>query len=186
MIILLSGKQGSGKTTLAKALLKKINSNPETYAHHHTFADAIYQMHDFCWGLLKDHGFSMPFIKDGYLLQMLGTEWGRTKIDKDIWIKILKSKITKAAAMSPKGFKHYHIVSDCRFKNEIEAFPNAITVRLDCDEDIRRERVAMWRANTDHISEIDLDYTSFHLNFNSGGISSEVIANEIMKYASSL
>ena len=49
------------------------------------------------------------------------------------------------------------IVGDCRFENEFMAFPEALRVRLQCPEDIRRKRCSMWRENVEHPSEIGLD-----------------------------
>jgi hypothetical protein len=49
------------------------------------------------------------------------------------------------------------IVSDCRFRNEFDGFPDAFKVRLECDRDIRKSRCSQWRENDTHISETDLD-----------------------------
>jgi len=159
MIILLSAKQGGGKTTLAKALYREINQNPQSRAYMMSFAEPLYLMHDFCWGYLKDHGIEMPFIKDGYLLQLLGTEWGRTKIRDSLWVDLLKAKIDKTKNGNNLGYsKLYFIISDCRFKNEFDAFDNdALKIRLICSKEVRKARCEMWRETDTHPSEVDLD-----------------------------
>lgn len=186
MIILISGKQGSGKTTLAKSITKRINNNSAAHAYNLTFAESLYRMHDFCWGLLKDNGIEMPFIKDGYLLQLLGTEWGRNKIDPDIWIKLLKSIIEKLKARQPKKYALFFIISDCRFKNEANAFDHAIKIRLEANELSRKSRVEMWRDTTSHPSEIDLDDYQFDLTIdtyaNSASQTEELVWKAIVSF----
>ena len=160
MIILISGKQGSGKTTLARALIKKINEQPGVYAQNMTFAEPLYTFHDFIWGYLQDHGIEKKHVKDGYLLQLLGTEWGRDKVDPFIWAKLLKARVEKHKNTQGKLYsKTYYIVSDCRFKNEFDAFgtDGVMTVRLYCNKDVRMKRAEMWRETDNHPSETDLD-----------------------------
>lgn len=157
MIILISGKQGSGKTTITKALIKEINGRQKgMLARNVFFAEPLYAMHDFCWGYLKDHGFEMPFKKDGYLLQMLGTEWGRATVDQDLWVKLLRRRIEKMTEMN-NYLNNVFIVSDVRFENELEAFPDALRVRLECATEVRKQRAEMWRETENHPSEVSLD-----------------------------
>jgi hypothetical protein len=49
------------------------------------------------------------------------------------------------------------IIDDCRFPNEFEAFPEALRVRLNADEKVRKLRTEAWRENTLHPSEVSLD-----------------------------
>lgn len=159
--VLISGKQGSGKTTLANELLKTLRRN-KTYVSHMTFATPLYQMHDYCRGLLKDAGINFIHqIKDGNLLQLLGTEWGRQTISTDIWIDVAKGRIQKTLNKEAYGYENaIFIFSDCRFENEFDAFPEALRVRLCCPDDVRKERAEMWRENVEHASEINLDHYS--------------------------
>ena len=156
-ILLISGKQGSGKTTIQKAVEREWGK----YKGHHSmtinFADPLYEMHNFAWGVLGRYGFELNQKKDGYLLQMLGTEWGREKVDQDIWVKIARRKIDDCAPRSDWPKKMLFIIGDCRFENEFDAFSDAHRVRLECREEIRKARAEMWRDTTDHPSEIGLD-----------------------------
>lgn len=172
MIILISGKQGSGKTTTSNELVSELNKIGGVVALNLTFAEVIYAMHDYCWGILKEHGIEMPYKKDGYLLQLLGTEWGRKIVDEKIWVKIMRSRIAKLDLIyDPRYIRTYFIISDCRFKNEFDAFKAiAVTIRLFCNRDVRKTRVEMWRDTEEHASETDLDAYAdehrFDLNFN--------------------
>lgn len=157
-IVLLSAKQGGGKTTTQRALLTRLldkNFNVVML----NFADIIYEMHDKVIATLSQHWPDRGIVKDGPLLQLLGTEWGRNTIDKDIWVKCLRSKADQW--FSQQTGDSVVIVGDCRFKNEFEFFPDALRVRLTCREEVRRLRCSMWRPNVSHPSEIDLDSTEY-------------------------
>jgi dephospho-CoA kinase len=69
--------------------------------------------------------------KDRKLLQTFGTEYAR-KIYPDIWVDALKAKLKPDTA---------YIVTDARFVNELEAFPNFVSIFIDADLKIRKERV---------------------------------------------
>jgi hypothetical protein len=155
-IILLSGKQGSGKTTLQQDLIRVLHARPGVRCHVVNFADPLYEMHNFCIGKLATLGIKRDIVKDGPLLQLLGTEWGRKTVDENIWVKTLKGQVDRITKMM--GFdRNIFLVGDCRFKNEFYGFPEALRVRLECDRETRKARCSMWRENDTHPSEVDLD-----------------------------
>lgn len=156
-VVLISGKQGSGKTTLAEAI-RRMMFNDRAVVEHITFAEPLYRIHDFAMGILKDAGIERNIVKDGPLLQLIGTEWGRNTIDPNIWAKVLKGKVERRGGQILKNAERViFLVSDCRFRNEFDIFPDALRVRLDCPNEIRRIRCSMWRENDQHPSETDLD-----------------------------
>lgn len=153
-VVLISGKQGSGKTTLQKALCHEWTASPRMGdGRAFNFADIIYEMHDKVLAVLHNYWPDRNLVKDGPLLQLLGTQWGRDTIDTDIWVKCMVKKLEVMAQFNV-GLA---VVGDCRFENEFDAFPDALRVRLYCPESTRKLRCSMWRDNVLHPSEIGLD-----------------------------
>ena len=156
-IVMIAGKQGSGKTTTANELAKNL-VNFNHFVNHVKFADVIYEMHDSCLRILKGLGVETK-KKEGKLLQLLGTDFGRNELGDDIWIRCLKAKIEKIKASYPPSQqdKLVIIIDDLRFENEFDAFPEALRVILNCPETIRMQRCSSWRTDINHPSETGLD-----------------------------
>jgi hypothetical protein len=161
-IIIISGKQGSGKSTLSMNLKAKLG-----HVEQMRFAQVIYDMHTACLPILKHYGIRPDDMqKDGELLQVLGTDYGRKYLGDDVWVKALRRRVELYLASFPLGIV---VIDDCRFENEIEAFPDALKVRLECIEQLRQGRCSYWRSNTDHPSEVGLDeYEKFDITINTG------------------
>ena len=152
MIILLSGKMGSGKTTTADQLA--LTFEAQGYEVFRTrFAVVLYEMHDAVLNVIKSYGVIPPKKKYGELLQYLGTEFGRKQFGPDVWVECLQRVVGERAFSS----KYVVIIDDMRFKNEFKAFPEGFRVRLECDREIRKARCNSWRENENHRSEVDLD-----------------------------
>lgn len=161
-VLLLSGKQGSGKTTIMEEL-KKRALEQGIVAKNVIFADTIYRIHDFAIDLLKQRGIERDIVKDGKLLQLLGTEWGRYTVNENIWVDCLKGQIAQLEQEYKSTHKtdgncspRLYIVSDCRFKNEFDGI-DAFKVRLEASREVRKERCSQWRDTDTHPSETDLD-----------------------------
>lgn len=165
LIIQISGKMGSGKTTLGKAIEKVLLRHQSIAVVQLTYATELYRMHDFCLGVLKDAGVQNLPKKDGNLLQLLGTEWGRQNVSEDVWVILLKRQIQKFVEMKNWAKKTVFVISDCRFRNEFDAFPDALTIRLVADRETRKIRCESWRERDNHPSETDLDEYSFQKKF---------------------
>lgn len=151
-IVMISGKQGSGKTTLQTRLRCHYEALGQKVAVVN-FADILYEMHEAVLGILNKYWPKRDIVKDGPLLQVLGTEWGRKTIDENVWVKCLQIKLKSLEATG----HHLALIGDCRFENEFDGFPEALRVRLECPEDVRWWRCSMWRENTGHASEVGLD-----------------------------
>lgn len=167
LTVLISGHQGSGKTSLAVEIAKRINEGKAINAHVElmTFAKPLYDIHDMILKYMSDLGFAVP-KKDGALLQWLGTEWGRKNFGENVWVDLVKKKIAKWNVFARDNlFKkdQIYVISDARFPNEIVGFDNVLKIRLDCPAAVRKERILStpgqnWRENSAHPSETSLDY----------------------------
>jgi len=160
-IIMISGQQGSGKSSLSRAICQHINeTRADLFAKSIRFADPLYEMHEAIRKVAMMYG--IPFEdKEGKLLQLLGTEWGRTVKGDNVWVDALREMI-KVHRMREELAVDFdetiYVIDDCRFKNEFYGFKNeAFTIRLVAPEEIRKTRTHAWRENTQHQSEIDLN-----------------------------
>jgi dephospho-CoA kinase len=189
MIVMISGKQGSGKTTLAQALQSAWGKHGMA-VWRYKFAQPLYDMHNAVYIVARQYGIG-PLAdgkKDGPLLQLLGTEWGRNTKDPDIWVNCAKSKVAEVTKQwRVMNYFHIVLIDDLRFKNEFHAFPGALTIRLVCAPEIRKERIgANWRENDNHRSEVDLDdYETdgqFSITLDTAVISPEESAEKVVKF----
>jgi energy-coupling factor transporter ATP-binding protein EcfA2 len=151
-IVMLSGKQGSGKTTLARALSNALLARGVSIAVT-KFAEPLYAMHNAVRDVALSYG--VPFApKEGALLQWLGTEWGRQTKGEDVWINAARHQVAHLAALGAQVV----LIDDMRFPNEFDAFGgDALRVRLDAGRELRRARADGWREYDDHPSEVALD-----------------------------
>lgn len=182
-VVLISGKAGSGKSTLSSEIIKYITSGNFVGwdVREYIFAGPIYDMHNYCLGVLRN-GTSVP-PKDRDLLQFLGTDWGRAKYGPDIWVKVLRQQIELTAEKAAQeGWNRLVVtVPDTRFKNELDVYPGALKVRLECPEEVRRARCSVW-GNANHPSETDLDDSidKFDFVFDTSLVSAEQIARRVV------
>jgi len=151
-IFLLSGKQGAGKTTYAQWIRAYLGLGESVLMN---FADPLYEMHHACLPILKRYELRPKNMdKDGELLQVLGTEYGRRLLGDNCWVETMQKNIKKFFAHSPHA---YVIVGDCRFPNEFDAFEDsAHIIRLSAPEEMRKKRCSYWREKS-HESELALD-----------------------------
>jgi GTPase SAR1 family protein len=180
-VVLISGGQGAGKTTLAQDLAAELFEQ----AYRPVlikFADPLYELHDIIlkkaelWGL---KGIQRP---DGLLLQVLGTDWGRERLGPHVWVEMAHKRIKE----SLKDARAIVIIDDLRFPNEAGVWDrnDCCLVRLEASAVARKARAKKWRDNTSHPSEVALDYDRkrFDMQFTTEGtyvprqLSSEVWA----------
>lgn len=181
MIVFISSKQAGGKTTLVNLLTQKLGA---CNALKHKFARPMYEIHNAFQAILAKYeitGYNYNSV-DGDFLQTIG-KFGRNKIRKTVWAECVMKDIRSAP------LNLIHIVEDGRFRHEfdlIKTLPNVLSVRLECAEDVRKNRCdpGKWRQDTQHDSEIDLDeYAAlgkFDMYFNTEFESAENVAEKVL------
>lgn len=145
MIILISGRLGSGKSRLAEELCKQIKNSCIV-----KFADPLYAIHESVKETLRSYGWNLQGINRD-LLQDIGL-WGR-KQDENMWVNLAKQRMWKIQAEKQGATI---VADDLRFLNELNAFPDAFKIRLKASEECRVKR-AQKLGNLNHISETALD-----------------------------
>jgi len=114
-LIALCGHKGVGKSTYASFLAGKTG-------HVFSFATPLKSMLTSVFPneyVLNKKDEKIPYfdVTARYLLQTLGTEWGRNMVDQNIWIKLLRVRLIEHltdSAVTPL------VVDDLRFDNEAE------------------------------------------------------------------
>lgn len=132
-IVLITGPAGSGKSTVAQYLeevrgyaLKKMAGPLKGMLYAAGFTHAQLE------GSEKETPMEwLNGVTPRYLMQTLGTEWGRLCVDENIWVK-LAIKQTEARLCESYDTPYAIVFDDVRFPNEIrlmkKAFSNQVLV----------------------------------------------------------
>lgn len=125
-IIGIHGVAGSGKDTVAGLLRRSHGCAQES------FAKPLYEALSLMLGIpvsqLQDRAQKeepIEFVDRSprYLLQTLGTEWGRDLVGYDLWVRLLQRRIERAEGLIDEfsGFlPAAWVISDVRFEEEAE------------------------------------------------------------------
>lgn len=135
IVIGIGHKSRQGKNELAKYLVSQFIKKGY-YAKQYAFADALKA---YC-----RVAFQM-YTKDPTLLQMVGTDIFRNKIDRDVWVDILSAQINEESPAIA-------IVSDMRFKNEADFVNDCAGFTINITG-----RPTTTDRDNNHASEVELD-----------------------------
>ena len=136
-IIIFSGKQFSGKDTVAKMLLERFPNFKRI-----GIADAIKRKYSKQTGLTLDE---IELNKSKYRQDLINLgDWGRTQ-DPDYWLNSIIE------------YNGDTIITDIRVKHELDLFRSygAFTVRVEADENIRAQRGILSSKNDDTETQLD-------------------------------
>ncbi len=157
MLIGISGKIGSGKTTLATMIIKKLKHFYNIEAHEKSFASKLKEICSIISGLpiedMYSHEGKNKMVPSfgmtvGQLQQNIGTEVMRDSFDTNVWVKALLNSYINDQVW---------LITDVRFENEAEAIldiKSHMLIRLEGDP------VGVNMASTRdklHASETSLD-----------------------------
>lgn len=155
-IIMLSGPQGSGKSSLAL----EIESQYKEFKYQHIrtikFADPLYKLQNFCLNFMANAIGTVPEKKDGELMQLLG-DWAMSRFGLHVFSRIARKTVDEYIKLAMPESLCLVVIEDCRMEHEFDAFPEAYRVRLNAPEEIRKARTTSWRENTSHRSEVGLN-----------------------------
>ena len=112
-LIALTGPAGVGKSTYAQKLSSEMDGVVSS------FASVLKEMLSTLVGrtpIYDDKESPIPWLPDWNgrrLMQMLGGEWGREMIDKNLWVKCMEHRINSSYAP-------FRIIDDLRYENEAQ------------------------------------------------------------------
>lgn len=154
-IIGITGKMGSGKSTLIECLYDVQQSNEIRILK---FAAPLYDMQHMLYNRISSV-YKKPegFIKDRKLLQWLGTDWGRDTISSTLWTDLWKTQVANIEFSERANYKTHLIVSDdVRFDNEAEVIKSLGGIVIEIRSDKVSERIDT--SGSSHKSEAGIDY----------------------------
>lgn len=177
-LILISGKAGSGKTTLAQQLMADLKSVGKKVTALR-FAQPVYEAHWAAQRALEPYGIK-AVDKDRVLLQLIGTEWGRNTRGENVWVDAVASRIQD---FDDAGYD-YVVIDDCRYPNELNHQYGVPTlkVRLEASDDLRQTRLG-GALPPDHASETSLDHAEFDYVFSTDYVQPETLSYTIRREA---
>lgn len=159
MILALTGKMGSGKSTVVKTL----SVMPSEEIVLVKFAQPLYDMQDSIYEIIEDV-YQRPsnFVKDRKLLQLLGTEWGRNTISDTLWVDIWKREVRYIIENHPQ---YLVVCDDLRFDNEAEVVKElgGKIIQINTDDPTRSNRVDTSQASHKSEQGIDKKYVDYTL-----------------------
>jgi hypothetical protein len=115
-LIGITGQARSGKDTAADFLISSIDFTKYSFAT--PIKDAVKNLFhltdDHVNGHLKEVVLPDLGCSPRYLMQTLGTEWGRKLVDPEVWLMVAQKSISRLALNGNAGV----VIPDVRFENE--------------------------------------------------------------------
>lgn len=121
MLIGLSGKKQSGKSTVANYLVKVFDFHEVSWAYplKEIIGRGLFGLDDeILYGdsLKREEIIPEWGMSGRQILQRVGTDLFREHFDENFWVKVGMKRVMVELSMN-----HHVVVSDCRFPNELDA-----------------------------------------------------------------
>ena len=159
MVILVSGKSGSGVTSFSEAL-RSYWGNRGIACWRYSMTEPLQEMAKAVYLVGGHYGITSPpegAASDLDLVKMLEHDWGHKK-DPAIWINTAKSKMRQVTdRWEELGFFYIVILEDVFYPSQFDAWPDALSIRLECASSVRFSRLGVAATHTEHPSEAALD-----------------------------
>jgi hypothetical protein len=177
------GRAGSGKDTAADIILKHQPTfeNIKMAGPLKAMTEALFVSFgvspENARHMMEDHHLKVaPIWEMGdksprFIMQTLGTEWGRNTVCDDLWINAFKARAEKAAGV---------VCTDVRFPNEAALIQQlgGFLVKIDADE-------RLGPNNDPHPSEVEMEKIQPYLTIRNNGSVDEFlrqIENRVLPY----
>lgn len=140
-IILISGKKGTGKSTLAKEIINLFPKNSMRVPFSLTLKNDLRPF-------IESKGFDWDKDKELYRPLLQGYGQSMRNKESDYWINK-----TKGLIYETNKDIHTFLIDDCRFKNELNSFDKELYNVIK----IKRDRKSIYKGIDNDISETELD-----------------------------
>ena len=160
MLIGLTGFARSGKDTAADFYCA--NFDFVKYSFAQPIKEAVKVMfslnEDHVNGHLKEVVLPDLEVSPRFLMQTLGTEWGRETVNTNVWLLAAQRKLAEKANLSGGGF----VIADIRFENEASFIRKNGGVLLHINRNDREKVLS-------HASEQGVSFMPGDININNNG-----------------
>lgn len=163
---------GAGKSTAIETLKSQSAGKAVCLLK---FAHFLYQIQEFAYRLISPvYKPPADFEKDRYLLQVLGTDWGRDRISPNLWVDLWKARATQLCARDADVTV---VADDVRFDNEAEAIQalGGYVVRIESSRGA--DRITTNNGVQKHASEAGIDPELIDYTVNNDGTIEEFQAS---------
>lgn len=161
-LVAFTGRAGSGKSTAANAVVGKFGFVRISFAY--AIRSMLYALGFTKWHFGEGKNTPLDWL-DGKtpreIMQTLGTEWGRTLVHPDLWVRLAKRTAENLLAAGARGI----VIDDVRFDNEAKIIrelgglvigierPGLSTMSHASEAGVDRALVDFWLQNSPAISE---------------------------------
>ena len=161
ILIGLAGKRRVGKSTVARTLCALSDTTQMSFAGPiKKMVSALGVEDEYIYGDKKEEVIPNIGVTGRFLLQSLGTQWGRDMVHKDLWTNALFQSSDYLLAMKHRGV----VIDDVRFPSEVEAIRahGGIVARVQWGNEITPVVADEFDAHPSEAPLPDIDYIIYN------------------------